>query len=381
MPKTDLRLNPILRRDYDVAVIGGGIFGLFCALKLAVAGRAVLILDRSLAWSEASAINAGSLGVQNKLPDLVPYALWAWEIWRDLAGRLGADIGLRRDGGYKVAMNETEAGRLYKVSREQEASGLDVTLLGSAEIRDRAPWISANCVAATFSPQDGYASPTLVGPALRRAVEGAGAVIIENTPVEAIRQDSRLCVVTRHGEFRVQQIAITSGAWTGRIAMMTGVRLPVSLDVNMVSVTETSRPTIDNIVTHARGILTLKQVANGSCLIGGGWQGLGTLDDLRKDVSYDQLIHNLRLAVRVVPGLRPLHVVRSWAGYEGVTPDSLPYLGLLPGHRNIYCAACARGGFTLGPLMGQLLGELMLSGSTSRPIDIFDPARFAHAGA
>jgi glycine/D-amino acid oxidase-like deaminating enzyme len=210
-------------------------------------------------------------------------------------------------------------------------------------------------------------------------VEKAGVAFVEDAQVQSIRQEGRICVDTSQGEFRGSQIAITAGAWSGHIASMVGVNLPISLDVNMVSVTEPAGPTIGNIVTHARGILTLKQVANGSCLIGGGWQGVGTLDDLRKDVSYDQIVHNLRLALRVIPGLRNLNVLRSWAGYEGVTPDSLPHVGRLPGRENIYCAACARGGFTMGPLFGRLLGEYILTGSTSKPIGIFEPGRFANA--
>lgn len=367
-----------LPRTCDVAIVGAGIFGLFCALTLAEAGRSVVVIDRRKAWSEASAVNAGSLGVQNKLPALVPYTLWAWELWEGMAKRLGADVGVRREGGYKIATSEAEAERLHDVARQQRARGLDAVALDGAALRRTAPWISPECVAATFSPQDGFASPTLVGPALRRAVERAGATIVEDAAVEAIQPGDPVRVSTRRGEFRARQLAITAGAWSERLAAMVGARLPVALDVNMVSVTEPAQPTIANIVTHARGILTLKQVANGSCLIGGGWQGIGTLDDERKEIDYDQLVHNLRLALRVIPGLERLNVVRSWAGYEGVTPDSLPYLGLLPGHGNIYCAACARGGFTLGPLMGLLLGELIRDGRTSRPIDIFDPGRFAH---
>ncbi len=366
-------------RNAQVVIIGGGFFGLFCALTLAEAGKSVIVLDRSRSWSEASAVNAGSLAVQNKLPALVPYTLWAWELWEQLGRRLGAEIGLRRDGGYKVAMTETEAERLYRVSYEQQSLGLKVERLNQNELRNRAPWISSQCVAATFSPNDGFASPTLVGPALRRAAEAAGVVIIENAVVTAISSDSFLRIATSRGEFRADKLAITSGAWSSQLAAMVGVKLPIALDVNMVSVTEpTPRTIMANIVTHARGILTLKQVSNGSCLIGGGWQGIGTIDDMRKDLDYDQLVHNFRLALQVIPGLGPLNVIRSWAGYEGVTPDSYPYLGLLPGHNDIYCAACARGGFTLGPLMGQLLAELIMDGSTSRPINLFDPGRFSN---
>jgi len=365
----------------EIIVIGGGIFGLFCALTLAEAGKSVIILERSRVWSEASAVNAGSLAVQNKLPALVPYALWAWELWGTMSDRLGADVGVRRDGGYKVAFSDAEAERLDQALDEQRALGLNAQRLDRHEIRALAPWISPECVAATFSPEDGYASPTLVGPALRRKVEAAGVMLIENAGVQAIRQTASIRVETTRGIFLAEKLALTTGAWSMKLAAMVGSKLPVSLDVNMVSVTEPAKLTIPNIITHARGILTLKQVANGSCLIGGGWQGVGTINDARKDIDYDQLVHNLRLAMRVIPGLSKLNVLRSWAGYEGVTPDSYPYLGLLPGHGNIFCAACARGGFTLGPLMGQLLGELILSGATSKPIDIFDPGRFSHVTA
>ncbi len=370
---------PALAGSADVVVIGGGIFGLCCAMTLAEAGKSVIVLDRGRVWAEASAVNAGSLGVQNKLAALVPYALWAWEIWEGLPERLGEDLGLVRDGGYKVAITAPEAERLDAVMEEQRGNGLQAVRLSPAELRRDAPWISSDCVAAAFSPQDGFVSPTRVGPALRRKVERLGVRLVEGAAVNAITHAADIRVSTAEGDFRCGDLAITAGAWSAAPAAMLGVRVPISLDVNMLTVTEPARPTIGRIVTHARGILTLKQVANRSCLIGGGWQGIGSIGDDRKEVDCDQLVHNLRLALRVIPGLAQLNVLRSWAGYEGVTPDSCPYLGRLPGYQNVYLAACARGGFTLGPLMGQLLGELILHGRASRPIEPFDPARSCHA--
>jgi glycine/D-amino acid oxidase-like deaminating enzyme len=367
------------RHIADVIVIGGGIFGQFAALTLAEWGRDVTLLERGSLWSEASSVNAGSLAIQNKLADLVPYTRWAWELWAGMAERLGADIGVCRSGGYKVALTDDEAERLEHTACEQEAAGVDVRIVDRADLHSQAPWLSPNVVAAAFSPEDGYANPTLLGPALRAAVERSGVRIVEYVTISAIERQRGILVETDKGAFHANVLAITAGAWSGQCAALLGHQLPIALDVNMVSVTECAPPTIGNVTTHARGILTLKQVANRSCLIGGGWQGIGTLADRRKDVDYDQLVHNLRLAIRVVPGLSQLNVLRSWAGYEGVTPDSLPYLGRLGDDPNIYCAACARGGFTLGPLLGRLLGELIATGQTSRPIDLFDPNRFSHA--
>jgi glycine/D-amino acid oxidase-like deaminating enzyme len=365
-------------RGADVILVGGGIFGQFAALTLAGFGCDVALIDRAALWSEASSVNAGSLGVQNKLVELVPYARWAWDLWTAMSERLGVDVGVRRSGGYKVAMTDDEAARLAQAVSEQKEAGLEVSLFERADLRAQAPWLSPNVAAAAFSPEDGYASPTLLGPALRAAIERAGVKIAEHAKISRINQDSGISVETDKGGFRGNALAITAGAWSGECAALLGQHLPIALDVNMVSVTESAPPTIGNMTMHARGILTLKQVANKTCLIGGGWQGVGTLTDCRKEIDYDQLVHNLRLAVRVVPGLAHLNILRSWAGYEGVTPDSLPYLGRFGDGPNVYCAACARGGFTLGPLFGQLLGELIATGKTSRPIGLFDPGRFGH---
>lgn len=360
----------------DVIIIGGGAFGLFTALELTMRGCEVIVIDRGRIWGEASSVNAGSLGVQNKLPSLAPYALWAWEIWLELEGRLGCQLDVRRTGGFKVATTEEEADRLASTARSQSAAGVKIDLLDRVGVRHAAPWLGDAVVAAAYSPDDGFSSPTLLGPALRAANERAGVKLVENAEVTEITPGPRPKVSTTQGVFQSGALAITAGAWSGGVAAMLGSKLPVTLDVNMVSVTERAPSAIPGIVTHARGILTVKQVANGSCLIGGGWQGIGTLSDNRKEVDYDQLVHNLKLAMRIIPVLAAMNVLRSWAGYEGVTPDSLPYLGRFAGHENIFCAACARGGYTLGPLIGRLLAELISDGTTSRPIHHFDPGRF-----
>ena len=366
------------RRDCDVVVIGAGTIGLFTALNLAERGRRVTVLERRTAWREASGVNAGSLGVQNKLVPLVPYTLASFEIWKTLERRLGRDIGYHRTGGYKVATSADEEERLRAGFEAQIAAGLRAEWKTAETLRREAPWMSDSVVAATYSDDDGHASPIRLGPALVDALRHAKVDLIEGVEILGMEANGGIRIDTKGEAFRAREIVIAANAWSARLAAMLGVSLPISLDVNMVSVTEPAPLTVGKMVTHARGILTVKQVANGSCLIGGGWQGVGTLDDMAKDIDFDQLTHNLVLASSVLPGLKKLHVLRSWAGYEGVSPDSLPYLGRLPGHERAYVAACARGGFTLGPLFGQLMAQLIVDGQPSIAIDGFNPGRFGN---
>ena len=46
-----------------------------------------------------------------------------------------------------------------------------------------------------------------------------------------------------------------------------------------------------------------------------------------RETEHVSLMHNLRVAMQVVPDLAKLRMVRSWAGYEGVASDALPLFG------------------------------------------------------
>ena len=358
-------------------VVGAGVQGLCTALFLARAGREVVICERGDPWREASGVNAGSLGIQNKRLPLVPLAQAALREWARFQDELG-DVGFVPSGGLKIAETDADVVQLRAAAEQQRALGVQIEWLEGESLRRFAPWLGDGVVAATFCPDDGFAIPLLAGPVLIETMRKAGASLWPHTPLVGIEPDGDgLSVRTTRGTITCRTLVVAAGAWSGEVTRLLGVSLPVTLDVNMLTITEPASMVMDRLVTHVRGILTLKQYPNGTCMIGGGWQGHGDIATRRKDLDYEMLVHNVRVAAAVVPGLAPLQLVRSWAGLEGATPDLLPLLGRLPGHGNVFVTACARGGFTLGPVLGRLVGELVLHGEASMPITEFDPARFA----
>src|SRR5262245_45628352 len=362
--------------EIDVAVVGAGIQGLATALFLGRAGRDVVVFERGDPWREASGVNAGSLAIQNKRLPLIPLARAALEQWATFQQELG-DLGFVPSGGLRVAESEDDAARLRESADQQRALGVELEWLEGAALRRCAPWLGPHVAAATLCERDGFAIPLLAGPVLIKAASKAGVTVWPHAPVVAVRSDGDgLRIETSRGSARCRTLVVAAGTWSGEIARLLGVALPIDLDVNMLTITEAAGPVMDRIVTHVRGILTLKQYPNGTCMIGGGWQGRGDIATRRKDLDYESLLHNLRVAAAIVPGLARPNVVRSWAGLEGATPDLLPLLGRLPGHSNVFITACARGGFTLGPVLGRLLAELIVYGEASMPIDAYDPARF-----
>lgn len=376
-PDTVAGAAPALPSESDILIVGAGIAGLCTGLYLARAGREVVILDRAEPWGDASGANAGTISLQVKRPEVLEMTRAAIALWREFGEVLGIDVGLVEEGGLRVATSAADVANLRRSVALQQARGLEVELWEGGTLRDAAPWLGAAVRAASHCRSDCYSSPLVAGHNLIRAAAAAGARVVAHAAVEAIETEaSGYRVSSAAGALRCRHLVIAAGAWSGRIAGLLGVALPVMVDVNMLTVTEPAPRLLDKIVTHIGGILSLKQYPNGTCMIGGAWQGRGGLESGAKELDYERLLHNLRLAAAVVPALAELRVVRSWAGFEAVAPDALPLLGRLPGHRHAFIAACARGGYSQGPAFGRLLAELIEGRPTSLAIERFDPGRF-----
>jgi glycine/D-amino acid oxidase-like deaminating enzyme len=157
---------------------------------------------------------------------------------------------------------------------------------------------------------------------------------------------------------------------------MLGVHLPINLRINQMIVTPKLPKLITHMITHARGILTLKQVSGGSILIGGGWPGNGTVAEDTKKPRFESVVGNASVAARVVPKLADTEAIRSWAGFDGRTEDQLPILGSVPGMEGIYIASSCFGGYVAGPYIGKLMAQLIHYGETETSLEPFAVSRF-----
>jgi glycine/D-amino acid oxidase-like deaminating enzyme len=166
-----------------------------------------------------------------------------------------------------------------------------------------------------------------------------------------------------------------AGAFAGRIGRMVGVEVPVFGAPLQMVVTEAVEPQLGGLVAHVGRHLTLKQAANGNVIIGGGWTaGLDPVFGHPRP-RRESLEGNLWVAQRVVPGLRKLNVIRSWAAMN-INIDGAPILGEHPAVPGFFNAVTSNG-YTLGPLMGHITADLIVSGRSARDLAPFSIGRFA----
>lgn len=387
---------------FNVVVLGGGLVGCAAAYYLAKGGARVLLLERSDLNREASGRNAGSLHFQleyrlirygdelaSQFAKVIPLSLVALDDWRRLEQELQADLEVGMHGGLIVAESATDVALLEKRQALQERWGLESKLLSATQVRQLAPYLSDSVIAAGYFPHEGHANPRLVAPAFARRAAALGAQFRTQTRVTALMRDGaewQVAFVDRDGyarEATAGAVLNAAGAWAGEIGALAHLHLPMYAVPLSMNVIERTAPLIPHLVQHASKRLTLKQVSAGNVLVGGGWpsrlwrEGAAMTTQRRAQPVIDNVVENVSLATRLVPAIGRLHLLRSWTGITGITPDQMPLLGEVPEAPGFFVAA-GGAAFTNGPTYARLISELILAGRPTTAIDLYSPARFSH---
>jgi glycine/D-amino acid oxidase-like deaminating enzyme len=359
---------------YDVIVIGGGIAGAATAYFLAADGVSTLLLERYDLNTQASGSNAG--GLHGQIP-FEPFAQegdeWleafspvigllteAVALWRELPAMLRVDLEVALTGGLIVAATDSDMRLLERKAEVERRHGLDVEILDRETLRDFAPYLADSMLGGAFCANEGNANPLRATPAFAARARQLGATVRTQTNVVGLsrRSGGGYSVHTDRGDFECVRVINAAGADAGRVAGMLGVQLHVAGEPIQASVTERVAPLIPHLVYFTGAMLTLKQTAQGTLIIGGGWPA--ALDPLQRPVvAADSLARNLAVAVDVVPALASVHVMRSWAGMVNGTHDWKPILGECAGVPGFYIVFFPWLGFTAGPLAGRIAASLV----------------------
>jgi sarcosine oxidase subunit beta len=367
-------------RAFDVLIVGGGIHGCSTALNLARRGLKPAVIEKNWVGRHASGVNAG--GVRTLLRDTaeIPLALAARELWHRIADHVDDDCGYRTVGQVAIAESADDLARLEARAAVIRRLGFDhEELIDRDELRCLVPTLAPHCVGGLVARADGFASPYHTTLAFKQKAQALGAEIFEGVRALGLeRRDATWRLSAGSEDFEAPVLVNCAGAWAGEVAALIGDQVPLVRIVPMMMVTGRVPHFLDPVVLGVGRPLSLKQMPNGTVVIGGGYLARGDPAQETSRIDFAGVRHSADTVRDVFPALAAAPIVRCWAGFEGRMPDDIPVIGPSAAAANAFHAFGFSGhGFQLGPIVGRILADLIVDGDTDLPIDSFSIERFA----
>ncbi len=404
----------------DVAVIGGGVVGVACAVELARRGAQVTVIERDRIGHGCSYGNAGWLTPSLAVPLANPAMLlksikwmfdpesplyiqprldpaflrWLLEfllasrktkfdsgaaalvelcrvsvdMWEDVARRSPEAFGFERHGLLAV----------YEKTSALEAARPGIDLVGRSgvraeywtadDVREKEPSVVGPQVGGVFYPDDAHCEPYRAVKALEAEARALGVRVIEGAEVFRIsdHNGSRALTTTR-GEILASQIVVATGPWSEALGRMLGFRLPVigAKGYSIVLPPATPHPRRSIYLTERKIAVNPHRDA---------LRIAGTLELVRNDFSInarrvDVIVRGAKGMLAIPDSPAPREI---WRGLRPCTPDGMPVIGRARGRGDVWLATGHQmAGLKTAPGTGLLLAQLM-AGETPR----FDPEPF-----
>ena len=412
-----------------VVVIGGGIVGTYAALTLAGRGIPVVLCEKGHIACEQSSRNWGWCRQAGRDAREMPLIVQSLQLWRDMNRLTESDTGFRQCGVLYVGESESDEARFAEWMDMAKPYEIGNRLVRGAELAALMPGASRTFACGLYVPTDGCAEPQRAAPAIARAAQRKGAIVLAHCAARGIeRMGGRAAaVITERGRIACDAVVLAGGAWSSLFCASLGIRLP-QLKV-LSSVMRTApvadgpdpctyldevgyrkrrdggytiakgagyvAPFVPDSLRYLREFLPTLRKERDSMRIRVNAQSLRELRAPRSwpldrpspfeatrvlDPAPNKTLNGQALAamISLYPRFRDVHVVQQWGGYIDVTPDVVPYIspvGTLPG---LTVATGFSGhGFGIGPAAGRLAADLATGATPSADPTPFRVSRFS----
>jgi hypothetical protein len=332
-------------REFDVAVVGGGLVGAATAWGLAREGCRVALLDEGDRAVRASRGNFALVWVQSKGLGLAAYSAWtvrSSDAWAGFAAILkdetGLDVCFQRPGGFHLALSDRElearATSLKRLHNQPGAVDLRAEILDHDRVAKMLPDIGPEVVGGSYCPLDGHVNSLRLFRTLHTALHARGVAYLPSHRVDDItREDGVFRLATQQGEVRAARVARAAGNANMRLAPMVGLEAPMKPERGQIVVTERLRPFLHH------PIVTLRQTDEGTVMIGDSKEQGTDPAGLTLGVAATEA----ERAVRMFPRLAGANVVRSWAAIRVMTGDGFPIYDESETHPGAFVLCCHSG--------------------------------------
>lgn len=396
-----------------IAIIGGGISGIFSAYFLHKQGHKVNVFESSKIGVECSYGNAGLLvpshfetlsnptvlkkGLKWMLNPNSPFFLkprldldlikwiikfnsfctqkhvdknkqfikdmsfYSKSLYEDLKNSSDFKFQLEHCGLLMMCKEEKTLKAEELLSKEAIDLGLDVKILNQKDLKKLEPNASFNVIGASFYKDDSKVQPYDLIMSIKSFLEKEGVQFYENckiTDLNINKNNIKSIITEEKKEYFADEFVFTSGVFTSNIAKKFDLNIPMqggkgfSFKIDKNEALNFSTPMI--LAEEKVAVTPYDSYTRFA----------GTMMICGNDTSIvKRRVNNIRKAANsYINGLdiQENELKDVWAGLRPCSPDGLPYIGRTKNLNNVVIAAGhAMLGVSLGPATGKLVSDLI----------------------
>jgi len=365
---------------YDVIIVGAGIVGAACADEFSRRGMRVLVADRDVVGSGATAAGMGHVVVMDDSDAQFTLTRYSQRLWQELRHDLPDDVEYEQSGTIWAAADE-EA--MAEVVRKHDCYGkrdVPTEVLNATRLRELEPNLRAGMSGGLLVPEDVVLYPPCAARFLMERAQSRGAELKLGESVVQIGDGT----VRFSGGAEVRGTKIVNAAGAYSVELTPGIeikkrkghlvitdRYPGFLRHQLVELgylKSAHSVSIDSVAFNVQPRRT------GQILIGSSRQ----YGAEHKEVDHDMLTRMLCRAQEYMPGLASMTAVRTWTGFRAATPDKLPLIGPWPADKSVFLATGHEGlGITTSLATARILVDQITGAKPAIPIEPYLPSRTA----
>jgi sarcosine oxidase len=376
--------------SFDVIVIGLGGMGSAAAAQLAARGQRVLGLEQFQPAHAFGSSHGRSRVIRLAYfehPAYVPLLLRAYELWERLELDSGRSL-LTITGGLMIGAPDSDvvSGSL----RSAREHGLAHEVLEAAEIRRRfPPFMPQPGEVALYEGRAGVLRPEVAIHAhLERARTGGADLRFDQRVVDwQALPSGGVEVRTLHDRHQAARLVLAVGAWASALFRLPDLPLEVERQVLFwfdpaggAGAYAADRFPI-YIWDLGEGVqfygFPADEVGVKVAFFRTGGKARCTADTVDRTVAPEE-VRAMRQALGPrLPALASGTLVKTVTCMYTLTPDHHFVIGLHPHHPDVVIASpCSGHGYKFASVVGEVLADLAIDGTTGHRIELFSPARF-----
>ena len=391
----------------SAVVIGAGIVGAACALRLRALGFDVVLVDRGPPGEACSFGNAGRIatslvtpksapGLLRKIPGMLldrrhplktslgfvvrnlPWCIRfaragdAREVARitdalhvllsradaavdRLAEAAGAADLLRTGGVLHVYQDPALAEAARASMAESDRRGIPVRYVTGGEIRDIDPAVPASVTRGFHMPEERFVhSPIELTRKVVAAYAEAGGVLVRDEVLGLEARTGRAPRVRcRHERYEADKVVIAAGAWSPGLASQLGVRILVVPERGYHAMLPRAGVGLKTALHYGDRLISMTPMTGGLRVSSGA--ELADADAAPDWRRRDVVIEGSKA---LFPDLDDAEATR-WMGPRPSTPDTLPIIGAHPEHPDVlFATGHGQLGLTLSAVTAEIVGDL-----------------------